>query len=178
MEPLRFRFAQTDDVPALLALVHSAYRGEASRAGWTTEADLLDGQRTDVRELNALVRGAGTRILLAFDAGGLLVGSVMLAQAEDSVVNVGMLAVNPQLQKRGVGRALLHELEAAVQREQLGTRLQMTVIVQRSELIAWYERRGYHDTGETRPFPYGDQRFGLPRRPDLEFTVLEKRLSK
>jgi ribosomal protein S18 acetylase RimI-like enzyme len=162
MQPLRFRYAQTDDVPALLALVHSAYRGEASRAGWTTEADLL-------------VRAANARIVLAFDESNVLVGSV-LVQAGESAVNVGMLAVNPKLQARGIGRALLAEAEAVVAREQLGSRLQMTVIVQRAELIDWYGRRGYQPTGEERAFPYGDQRFGLPRLPDLSFVVLEKRL--
>jgi ribosomal protein S18 acetylase RimI-like enzyme len=175
MQPLRFRYAQTDDVPALLALVHSAYRGEASRAGWTTEADLLDGQRTDPRELNELVRAANARIVLAFDESDALVGSV-LVQGGESAVNVGMLAVNPKLQARGIGRALLAEAEAVAAREQLGSRLQITVIVRRAELIDWYGRRGYQPTGEERAFPYGDQRFGLPRLPDLSFVVLEKRL--
>lgn len=175
MASLSFRYARPDDVPAVLALVHSAYRGEASRAGWTTEADLLDGQRTDVRELNALVRADDARIVMAFDAD-VLVGSVLVQRAGD-VVNVGMVAVSPKLQARGVGRALLDEVEALVLRERFGSRLQMTVIAQRETLIAWYERRGYRRTGETRAFPYGDQRFGLPRTPDLSFVVLEKNLS-
>lgn len=176
MASLRFRYAQPDDVTALLALVHSAYRGEASRAGWTTEADLLDGQRTDVRELNTLVRAEDARIVMAFDED-VLVGSVLVQSVGDSVVNVGMIAVSPKLQARGVGRALLDEVEAVVARERFGTRLQMTVIVQREALIAWYERRGYRRTGESRAWPYGDQRFGLPRTPDLSFIVMEKTLS-
>jgi hypothetical protein len=53
----------------------------------------------------------------------------------------------------------------------------MTVIAQRQELIAWYQRRGYSLTGEARPFPTEDPRFGLPKRDDLGFVVLEKRLT-
>jgi hypothetical protein len=52
----------------------------------------------------------------------------------------------------------------------------MTVIQVRDTLIAWYERRGYSLTGETKPFPYGDDRFGRPLRNDLHFVVLEKTL--
>ena len=52
--------------------------------------------------------------------------------------------------------------------------LRMTVIDVRDELIAWYERRGYRRTGIRKPFPYGDTRFGVPRRDDLRFEVLEK----
>jgi len=173
---LTFRRAQITDVDAIVALVESAYRGEASRAGWTTEADLLDGQRTDPEEVRALVSSEATRIVLAERAGE-LVGSVMLVRSEHAV-HLGMFAVRPTQQTQGTGRALLAEAERIVHGERLGERVEMTVIVQRTELIAWYERRGYRVTGERQPFPYGQPRFGLPRRADLEFCVLEKRIAR
>ena len=164
------------DVDAIVALVQDAYRGDASRLGWTTEADLLDGQRTDREEVEALLRGPSSRIVLAH-ADGQLVGSVLL-ELSPGLVYVGMVSVRPALQARGVGRALLAECERIARHEQPGSRLRMTVIGQRSELIAWYERRGYRRTGERAAFPYGQPRFGLPRRADLYFEVLEKDLAE
>jgi ribosomal protein S18 acetylase RimI-like enzyme len=172
---LRFRCALAGDIPALLELVQSAYRGEASRAGWTSEADLLDGQRTDADELRAIVSAVdGTRIVLACTDQAPL-GSMLLKPAADHVY-LGMIAVSPGLQGHGLGRALLAEAERITRSDGLPLRLRMTVIAQRSELIAWYVRRGYQVTGERSPFPYGEPRFGLPRRPDLCFETLEKLL--
>jgi ribosomal protein S18 acetylase RimI-like enzyme len=88
----------------------------------------------------------------------------------------GLFAVSPQQQARGLGRALLAEAERVARTEWASTTMEMTVIAQRPELIAWYQRRGYTVTGEQRPFPYGDERAGLPKRPDLAFVVLEKKL--
>jgi ribosomal protein S18 acetylase RimI-like enzyme len=172
---LLFRDATPDDLPALEAHVQRAYRGEASRAGWTTEADLLDGQRTDREGLAQGITGGG-RIRLAF-LGTDLVGSFLL-KPEGEAAHVGMIAVDPQRQAHGIGRALLAEAERLTAVELRLTHLRMTVIAQRSELIAWYERRGFARTGGTEPFPYGDARFGLPRQPDLYFVVLEKMLSQ
>ena len=169
-----FRRATLDDVPALHALVESAYRGEASRAGWTTEADFLDGQRTDVDELTTLVRGPATRLLLAHE-GASLVGCVMLRE-EPRCAYLGMLSVRPGLQSSGIGRALLAEAERAA-REDLGRgEMRMRVLSLRDTLLAWYERRGYRPSGEREPFPYDEPRAGTPKRADLEFVVLRKAL--
>jgi ribosomal protein S18 acetylase RimI-like enzyme len=173
---LSFRRATVDDVPAVVALVESAYRGDDSRAGWTTEAELLDGQRTDEREVRALVEGERSRIVLAEDAAtGALVGSV-LVEDEGDCAYVGMFAVRPILQASGVGRSILAEAER-IARDDLGHSLvHMTVIAQRPELLAWYQRRGYTLTGRREPFPYDEERCGKPRRDDLVFEVLEKRI--
>ncbi|GAB4196998.1 MAG: GNAT family N-acetyltransferase [Sandaracinaceae bacterium] len=172
---LGFRLAREADVETIVRLVESAYRGEASRAGWTTEADFLAGQRTDADEVASLIRGLpATRILLA-EAEGRVVGSVRIDDEGDAGY-VGMFAVVPKLQGRGVGGALLDEAERVI-RDELGrARVRMTVISIRAPLIAWYERRGYARTGQTEPFPYGNARFGIPLRDDLVFVVLEKRL--
>ncbi|HVU61011.1 MAG TPA: GNAT family N-acetyltransferase [Mycobacteriales bacterium] len=175
-----YRTATAADVEAIVALVESAYRGEASRAGWTTEADLLDGQRTDADTVAATIAASDRRVLLAFEAEALeaeaLVGCCELRRLPQATAYFGMFAVVPTLQGGGVGGELLTEAESVVRREWQATRMEMTVIAQREDLIAWYERRGYRRTGATEPFPYGDERFGLPRRDDLFFERLAKPL--
>lgn len=173
--PRVIRTATEADAPAVLALVARAYRGEASRAGWTTEADLLDGQRTDLTDVLAALRDP-TGLVLLLTEGPRILASVRLSRAADGAVLVGMFAVEPALQGGGVGRQVLEAAEAAIVRELGATRGRMTVLLQRSELLAWYARRGWLPSGAREPFPYGDARFGLPRREDLEFLVLEKAL--
>ncbi|HLS84562.1 MAG TPA: GNAT family N-acetyltransferase [Arenimonas sp.] len=169
-----FRAATAADVEAILVLVESAYRGEASRAGWTTEADLLDGRRTDAGLVAAEITRPRSRILLA-ELDGRLAACAHVA-VEDGAGYFGMFAVAPGRQGGGLGRKVLAEAERIV-REEYGQQLmRMTVIDLREELIAWYQRRGYRRTGRYKPFPYGDERFGLPRRDDLRFEVLEKPL--
>jgi ribosomal protein S18 acetylase RimI-like enzyme len=175
---VKFRRATAADVLAIVALVESAYRGEASRAGWTTEADLLDGQRTDPAAVQQLIDDPATHVLLVEDGDAGLLGSVTVTDEGEraAAVHVGMFAVRPTQQGHGVGRALLAEAEVLGRR--LGRDLaRMSVLAQRSELIAWYERRGYRRTGAREPFPYGDPRLGLPRREDLVFEILQKPLT-
>jgi ribosomal protein S18 acetylase RimI-like enzyme len=175
---VQFRRATGADVLAIVALVESAYRGEASRAGWTTEADLLDGQRTDAAAVHQLIDHPASQILLAEDGEGGLIASVAVTDEGEgkAAVHVGMFAVCPKKQGHGIGRALLAEAEILGRR--MGRDLaRMTVLAQRTELIAWYERRGYRRTGAREPFPYGDPRVGLPRRNDLVFEVLQKPLT-
>jgi predicted N-acetyltransferase YhbS len=158
-------------------LVNSAYRGDSSRSGWTTEADLLGGQRTDVETLGQQLAAAGATVLVAQEAGQLL-GCVLVepVSAGEPEAYLGMLTVEPGIQTRGIGSVLVRAAEAFARDEMSARAMRMTVIAQRSELIAWYERRGYARTGETQPFPYGDARFGLPKRDDLHFIVLRKAL--
>ncbi|MBB1245130.1 GNAT family N-acetyltransferase [Streptomyces durbertensis] len=176
---LTFRTATPDDVPELVALVESAYRGESSRAGWTTEADLLDGRRTDADAVHGLLAGAGSRVLVA-ERDGEPVACCHLERRERTdgpspVAYFGMFAVRPTAQGGGLGRRVLAEAERTAA-DWGATEMQMTVISLREDLIAWYERRGYRRTGRYRPFPYGDEKFGIPRRPDLRFELLVKPL--
>lgn len=168
-----FRPAVADDVEALHALVTRAYRGDAARLGWTHEADLLDGQRTDVEALAEVVADPGKVILMAHH-GGVLIGCVMLSRQDDGAAYLGMLSVDPVRQSSGLGRLLLVAAEAEAAARYGSYRIEMTVIRQRPELIAWYERRGYALTGATAEFPMDDERFGLPKRRDLQFVVLSK----
>ncbi|MGY0505324.1 GNAT family N-acetyltransferase [Luteimonas sp. e5] len=171
---MRFRHATTADIPMLLELVTSAYRGEASRAGWTTEADLLDGARIDAERLALDITREDSLVLIA-EVEGEPVACAHVA-VEDGAGYFGMFAVRPGLQAGGIGSRVLAQAER-IAREELGQRmLRMSVIDLREELIAWYQRRGYRRTGVHKPFPYGDERFGIPRRPDLRFELLEKAL--
>jgi ribosomal protein S18 acetylase RimI-like enzyme len=167
-----FRAAGKADIDAIVALVESAYRGESGLRGWTTESHLLDGRRTDAADVGELIARAGSRILLAECAGRLLASCHVERQGDTGYF--GMFAVDPGAQGSGLGKRVLAEAERLA-REEWGCRsMHMTVIVQRDELIGWYQRRGYRRTGQFKPFPYGDERFGIPRRDDLRFEVLSK----
>lgn len=173
---LTFRTARPSDVAALVALVESCYRGDASRAGWTTEADLLDGERTSPAEVAALVASERSRIVCC-DADGELVGCCRLDRDPDGSAYLGMLSVRPALQGAGLGRAILAEAERVAAEEWGADRMRMLVIRQRDELIDWYLRLGYRPTGETRPFDaVVTDEHTFPRRGDLEFVVLVKAL--
>ncbi len=171
---MRFRAATEADVDAVVALVESAYRGDSSRAGWTTEADFLEGRRTGRDDVEAQLARAHSRVLLAEDDAGLL--ACAHVAVEDGAGYFGMFSVDPQRQGGGVGKQVLAEAERIARDEFGQATMRMTVIDIRDELIAFYERRGYRRTGVTKPFPYGDERFGLPLRDDLRFEVLEKPL--
>lgn len=174
MQTLTFRTATVADVDAIVALVTSAYRGDASRTGWTTEADFLDGQRIDPEVLRADILRDRSLVLLV-EQDGQLVACAHIAD-EDGAGYFGMFSVSPALQGGGIGKRLMEEAERIVADQWGRSVMRMTVIDIRSELIAFYERRGYRRTGVTKPFPYGDERFGVPLRDDLRFEVLEKPL--
>jgi ribosomal protein S18 acetylase RimI-like enzyme len=174
MQPPTFRNATEDDLDALLALVTSAYRGDDSRVGWTTEADLLDGERIDREVLREDLLRSRSTVLLA-ERDGAMLACAHVAEIDGNGY-FGMFAVRPELQGAGLGKALLAEAERVVGAGWGLPRMRMTVIDVRDELIAWYQRRGYHRTGILKPFPYGDLRFGIPKRDDLRFEVLEKDL--
>jgi len=187
--PLHFRIATIDDRDAIIALVTSAYRGDASRAGWTTEADLLDGPRIAPEVLEHDLTRPRSLVLIAerdevpepagiHEPGTLAAVRRMLACAhvcdDTGTGYFGMFAVEPTRQGGGLGDAVLRECERIARDEWRLPRMRMTVLDCRAELLAWYERRGYRRTGVLKPFPYGDARFGLPKRDDLRFEVMEK----
>ena len=175
MTDLTFRPATLADIDALVMLVTSAYRGDASKQGWTTEADMLDGQRIDAEVLRKDIERERSLIVIA-EREAKLLACVHVAE-DDSAGYLGMFSVKPDLQGGGVGKRLLAEAERIARDQWKLPAMRMTVIDIRDELIAFYERRGYRRTGITKPFPYGDERYGIPKRDDLRFEVLEKSLA-
>ncbi|WP_103531615.1 GNAT family N-acetyltransferase [Streptomyces sp. SM11] len=173
---LTFRDATEEDVPALVALIESAYRGDSSRTGWTTEADILQGQRTDEQGVREVLDAPAGR-LLAVERDGELVACCQLEHRGDAAY-FGMFAVRPGLQGGGLGKLIIAEAERTAGRTWGVGEMHMTVISVREDLIAWYERRGYRRTGQLTPFPYGDERFGVPQRDDLAFELLVKNIEE
>lgn len=168
------RVAGIASLPGILALVQAAYRGPSARAGWTSEADLVDGSRTDAGLVRGLLVSVHDAVLIA---GGRAEPSACCAVGlHDGRASFGMFAVRPGGQGRGTGAAVLCAAEEHVRHRWDADALHLSVIGVRHELIAWYERRGYVRTGETEPFPYGDERYGRPRRDDLELVVLRRAL--
>jgi ribosomal protein S18 acetylase RimI-like enzyme len=171
---LVFRDATDADVDTLVALIESAYRGDSSRTGWTTEADILDGQRTDPEGVREVIKSADSR-LLTVERDGRVVACCQLEHRGDHAY-FGMFAVSPALQGAGLGKVIIAVAERQARASWGVSEMHMTVISVRDDLIAWYERRGYRRTGRMTPFPYGDERFGIPRRDDLRFELLVKEL--
>lgn len=162
--------ASLTDVPALVSLMNSAYRGESSKQGWTTEADLIGGLRTDEPETQAMISDPATTFLKYTDDTNTLIGCVRLKKEQDKLY-LGMLTVSPALQAKGIGKQLLQTAETHARQANCRA-IYMTVISVRPELVAWYERHGYRRTGEIVPFE-PNEKFEILQQP-LEFVVLEK----
>ncbi|MGW5735853.1 MULTISPECIES: GNAT family N-acetyltransferase [Streptomyces] len=169
---LTFRAATEADVDALVSLIESAYRGDSSRAGWTTEADILEGRRTDPQGVLDVIKAPGSKLLTVEREGEIVACCQLEHRGEHAYF--GMFAVSPALQGAGLGKVIMAEAERTARETWGVTEMHMTVISVREDLIAWYERRGYRRTGKMTPFPYGDERFGIPQRDDLRFELLVK----
>jgi len=165
--------AGVSDIPQLLQLINSAYRGEDAKKGWTHEADLIDGDiRIDEASLKELIQKPGA-VILKYRMDKTIAGCVFLQKKEDRLY-LGMLSVSPQIQAQGIGKKLLQAADDHARTTNCKV-VEMTVISRRKELIAWYERNGFADTGKREPFP-NDGRFGNPRQP-LEFIYMEKQVA-
>jgi ribosomal protein S18 acetylase RimI-like enzyme len=163
------------DYASIVDLINLSFRGVGPVASWNTEADFIEGQRLTESLLREDLASKPHALLLTCreDPNGELLGTVWLEPKNDGVWYLGLLTVRPDLQKRQMGRTLLAAAESFA-KQRGACRIRMSVVSVRKTLIAWYERRGYLLTGETQPFPYGDQRFGKPLRDDLHFVLLEK----
>jgi GNAT superfamily N-acetyltransferase len=171
---LLHRAVEADYAP-IVDLANMAFRGTGVLASWNSEADFIEGQRLTESLLREDLAAKPDAQLLMYrdDPKGALLGTVWLEPKEDDVWYLSLLTVRPDLQNRQVGRTLLAAAEDYT-KQRGARRIRLSVVNVRKTLIAWYERRGYLLTGETQPFPYGDERFGRPLRDDLCFVLLEK----
>jgi GNAT superfamily N-acetyltransferase len=172
MTQLNHFVAQDKHCKQTVALVNSAYRGESGKQGWTTESDLLDGQRIDESMFREML---GQGVILLFGDEENPVGSAFLELQEDAAY-IGMVTVSPLKQGHGLGKQILQIAEDFAIKKWAVQFAKMSVISKRTELLAFYERRGYLQTGETVPFPYGNEQFGIPKVDDLEFLIVKKKL--
>lgn len=164
------RPATAADLPALHPVIERAYRGDAARTGWTFESDLLSGPRTDLATLSAILASPTDRLLVALGEDAAPIGCVQITDKGVGIAYLGLLCIDPARQAGGLGRSLVAAAEDHAARLFAATCMEMTVIDSRTELIAWYQRRGYALTGETRPFP-------IPLDPPLAMVVLAKALA-
>jgi len=164
--------ATVEDIPALTILINAAYRGETSKKGWTTEAHLLEGKRTNEEEMTEIILEPSNTIL-KYTENSQIIGSVLLVEKKDQLY-LGMLTVSPELQNSGIGKKMLAEAEHHARALGLHSII-MTVISVREELLAWYIRHGYKDTGKREAFPESDIHITISEQP-LEFIYLEKLL--
>lgn len=168
MSALRILPARPDDVARIHRVIERAYRGDDARAGWTHEADLVTGARTDAGTLAALIADPASRLLIAWEDEAPL-GCVNVADRGNALAYLGLLCIEPARQGSGLGKQLMAAAERYARDSFAANRIEMTVIDARTELIAWYRRHGYVPSGEERPFP-------IPLDPPLAMTVLVKRL--
>ncbi len=171
MDNHRISTATIDDIPSIKDLINSAFRGEFSKKGWTTEADLIaGGERIDAPTLQKMLENPNGTIKKYIDENGRIIGCVYL-EIQNKELYLGTLTVSPEIQARGIGKEMLkYAEEYAVEKN--CSAIVMLVVSVRSELIDWYLRHGYYLTGETKPFPT-ENRFGTPTQ-NLEFAVLKK----
>jgi ribosomal protein S18 acetylase RimI-like enzyme len=171
MSTVSYQLASLHHAALIVSLVNSAYRGEISKMGWTTEAHILGGQRTDEEEIQRLLTEDNSLILLCYHDDQ-AIGTVHLKKIEHGAY-LGMLTIKPELQGQGYGKQFLAAAEQTAQQTWGVNKITLSVITLRHELIAFYQRRGYQRTGILDDFPQ-DPRFGIPRVAHLQFEYLEK----
>jgi N-acetylglutamate synthase-like GNAT family acetyltransferase len=168
------RRAVASDAENLVDLIKSAYRGEASRSGWTSEADFVGGDRIDANQVLSMIESVDS-CFLVLERAGEIVGCCHIQKQGEGNTYFGTFSIRPTLQGRGLGDRLLSEAEREASAAYGAAELEIVVLGQQEKLIEWYERRGFRRTGDTQPFP-ADERFARPLRDDLYFVVLKKDL--
>jgi N-acetylglutamate synthase-like GNAT family acetyltransferase len=168
------RQAVESDAKDLVKVIRSAYRGDISRRGWTSEADLVGGDRIDVDQVLALAE-ANNSFFLVLEKNGEVVGCCHVESRGGGCCYFSTFSINPALQGAGLGDYLLREAELLAVATYKSTQMELAVLDQQTKLIEWYRRRDFSFTGETRPFPV-DEKFAKPLRENLYFVVLKKDL--
>ena len=151
------RHGAPEDAAALADLINLAYEAERF---------FVLGDRTNEDDVRReMTRGT---FLVATDSGGRLVGCVIV-EATGTVGQFGMLAVDPALQGRGIGRQLIAAAETEV-RQAGAASMEILVVNLRDDLLALYGRLGYTASG-TRPYVH------RPTIRSCHFIVMRKELT-
>jgi ribosomal protein S18 acetylase RimI-like enzyme len=169
--------ASDSDFPAIISLVNAAYRGTGAVESWNIETGIIEGTRlTESLLREDMASRPDAHLMVTRDSEShAIIGTVWLEPRHDDVWYLGLFTIEPSLQKVHLGRALLSAAEDLAKAHGAKS-IRMSVLGVRTALISLHERRGYHRTGETEPYPYGDNRFGTPLRDDLSFVILVKQL--
>jgi GNAT superfamily N-acetyltransferase len=169
------RIAGPDDLEAIRDLIEAAYRGSESLTGWTSEGDIIDGERLSREQLADVLADPATLMLVSETTDGVITGCASISRKVHGA-EFGKFAVRPALQNAGAGKRILAACENAFAREWGGGLMTMTVIRGRSELIAFYERRGYRATGESLPLAKVHDTPGWTKGRDLILDVYAKQI--
>ena len=171
MRASRYRKARPEDAEAITKLVNDAYRPTAAERGWTDESALVSGDRTSANQVKEAIARKNSVVLLSL-LGEEVVACVHVEQVRGDA-HIGMLSVSPQLQGAGIGKEILEYAENYAEQQFRAEKFVMLVVSLRSELLAFYRRRGYEPTGEVMDYPHSAG-VGVPKRNDLKIQVLEK----
>lgn len=167
-----FRQATRADAAVLSALINAAYRPENEATSWTHESALIAGARISTEQLLEII-GKSDSVLLTASYQQQLVACVQVSKATDDSCYIGMLAVNPVWQTAGFGKQMLNYAEYYAHTEFGARKFVISVLQARGELIAFYLRRGYQQTGEFLEYPI-TLGVGIPKKSGLQLEVLEK----
>lgn len=149
-------------------LVNLTYRGNL---GWTRETHIIQGDRTDKREIEAALSNPSAHFFVIYQ-GQKLISCIYVAQETDHAY-IGFFSVHPSLQGKGLGKHMLREAELFAVRTMGVRKFMMFVVSQRDELIAFYERRGYGHAGRIESYPLHSA-MGVPKVAGLTIEYLEK----
>lgn len=168
MSKLQFKLASLLDAKVIAELIHSAYREEGSRVGWTTEEHLVEGARVTIEDVEGIIREPDNFFILGYDEDQIK-GCVHFKKESAQTTYLGLLAVKPKLQTQGLGKAMISTVEKMAL--EMGTsKIRLTVIDVRSELISYYQRRGFELTGEIVPFPFPE----LTKQQGIRLLEMQK----
>ncbi len=165
------RIAHEADAKEITTLVNRAYRPLPQDAGWTHEAGLVAGTRTTAGQVLSLFRERSVVLLLC--VGQRIVACVHV-QGDPPGACIGMLATDPQLQARGLGKQMLLHAEQYARKHFGASVFRMSILSSRPELLAFYERRGYALTGEVEGYPLSAG-VGQPLVEGIQVLSLMKR---
>lgn len=175
---LIYRIATEEDSELLTNLVNMSYSGELSNQGWTNENGLVVGSRTTVDKILNILKNDQYVILIFFDPiNHHLIGCISIQhKSESNAACLSIFAVRPDQQARGYGKFILNTAESYAKDQWNVKSIELNVILQRPELMAYYKRRGYIDTGRREAFTVEQCQFDSSACCTLERCFMMKKI--